>query len=321
MFSYFGSLDLVRNREVIMTWPFAAHWIAAVLLCRASAQYSSDQCSWRGSGLSHESHRRDVGQIYLRCSQGSLEWLYPTGAIIVNLRPNTEPSSGGTPGFHACVKPRADSQGAQVYLERAGELRLLLGERAQAQGTVHCFSLEEGVLFVEAVAQTDISRRITAFQYELVPSQGPAAYMYPYLHPGTAPCKPCSDEEVLMAVCTSDFVGSGYIQGVVKPSFTSSSSSTSGANNHSSFVVTLSRLFRQKSKVFVWGGTRGRGWSGYVRVPLRCSVHAGGDEYLLTGFVHFGEAWLGCAPRYKDFTKLYRKAQEAGNTPCQMDTD
>lgn len=75
-------------------------------------------------------------------------------------------------------------QGSHVYLEHNGDLRLLLAEKDQAQGSVHCFSLAEGALFVEAVPQTDISRRITAFQYELVPSQGPGAHMYPFLHPG-----------------------------------------------------------------------------------------------------------------------------------------
>lgn len=74
-------------------------------------------------------------------------------------------------------------QGSHVYLERAGDLTLLLAEKDHDQGTVHCFSLAEGALFVEAVPVTDISRRITAFQYELVPSQGPGGHMYPYLHP------------------------------------------------------------------------------------------------------------------------------------------
>ncbi|XP_037620881.1 meteorin-like protein [Sebastes umbrosus] len=293
-----------------MLRPWTAHWITAVLLwCRAVAQYSSDQCSWRGSGLSHESHRRDVEQIYLRCSQGSLEWLYPTGAIIINLRPNTEPSSGHTAGLHVCIKPQTHSQGSHVYLEHNGDLRMLLAEKDQAQGTVHCFSLAEGALFVEAVPQEDISRRITAFQYELVSSQGPGAHMYPYLHPGLVSCKPCTDEEVLMAVCTSDFAGSGIFRGVA-----------SGTNDHFPVVVTLSRLFRQKSRVFAWSGARGRGWSGRINAPARCVVHPGGDEYLLTGSVHFGEAWLGCAPRYKDFLKLYVRAQKAGTNPCEIDT-
>lgn len=62
------------------------------------------------SGLSHESHRRDVEQVYLRCSQGTMEWLYPTGAIIVNLRPNTEASPGHMAGLHVCIKTRTYSQ-------------------------------------------------------------------------------------------------------------------------------------------------------------------------------------------------------------------
>ncbi|KAA8595116.1 hypothetical protein FQN60_012251, partial [Etheostoma spectabile] len=242
------------------------------------------------SGLTHESHRRDVEQVYLRCSQGSLEWLYPTGAIIVNLRPNTEPSSQHMAGLHVCIKPHTYSQGSNVFLEHSGDLRMLLAEKDQAQSTVHCFSLAEGAVFVEAVPQTDISRRITAFQYELVSSQGPGAHMNPYLHPGLA--------------------GSGIFRGVASDTI-----------DHSPVVVTLSRLFRQKSRVFAWGGARGRGWGGRISVPAQCSVHTGGEEYLLTGSVHFGEAWLGCAPRYKDFLKLYIRAQKAQTNPCEIDTD
>ncbi|XP_041840186.1 meteorin-like protein [Melanotaenia boesemani] len=292
-----------------MLRPWTAHWITAVLLCRAVAQYSSDQCSWRGSGLSHESHRRDVEQVYLRCSQGSLEWLYPTGAIIVNLRPNIELSSHMA-SLHVCIKPQIYSQGSHVYLEHEGDLKLLLADGEQVRGAVHCFSLAEGALFVEAIPQSDISRRITAFQYELVPSQGPGAHMYPYLHPASVTCKPCSDEEVLMAVCTSDFAGSGNFRGVA-----------SGTSEHSLVVVTVRQLFHQRSEVFTRGRARGRGWSGRINVPTRCSVHPGEDEYLLTGSVHFGEAWLGCAPRYKDFLKLYVQAQKAGTNPCQINTN
>lgn len=293
-----------------MPWPWAAHWVTALLLCRAVAQYSSDQCSWRGSGLSHELHRRDVEQVYLRCSQGFLEWLYPTGAIIVNLRSNSEPLSGHVAGLHACIKPHIDSKGSHIYLERAGDIRLLLAEEQQPQGSVHCFSLAQGALFVEAVPHTDIGRRITSFQYELVPSQGPGVHMYPYLHQDTVTCKPCSDEEILMAVCTSDFVGRGVFQGAV-----------SGTNDHSVAVVTLRRLFRQKSSLFVWAGGRGRSWTGRVNVPKQCPMPPKKDEYLLTGSVHFGEAWLGCAPRYRDFVNLYERARKAGTNPCETDTD
>lgn len=74
-------------------------------------------------------------------------------------------------------------QGSNIYLEQAGELMLLLAEKQHAQGSLHCFELAEGALFVEAAPAADISRRITAFQYELVSSKGPGGHMYPYLHP------------------------------------------------------------------------------------------------------------------------------------------
>ncbi|TMS23166.1 Meteorin-like protein [Larimichthys crocea] len=264
-----------------MLRPWAAHWIAAVLLCGAVAQYSSDQCNWRGSGLSHESHRRDVEQVYLRCSAGLSGVALPHRS-------------------HHC-KPAAKHRA----------LIRTHGRSPCVHQTLHLFPAWQRELSLwRPVPQTDISRRITAFQYELVPSQGPGAHMYPYLHSGSVTCKPCSDEEVLMAVCTSDFAGSGIFQGV-----------TSGTNDHAPVVVTLSRLFRQKSRVFAWSGARGRRWSGRINVPSQCGVHPGGDEYLLTGSVHFGGAWLGCAPRYKDFLKLYVRAQKAGTNPCQIDTD
>uniref|UniRef100_A0A3Q3E1R6 Meteorin-like protein n=1 Tax=Labrus bergylta TaxID=56723 RepID=A0A3Q3E1R6_9LABR len=278
-----------------MLRPWAAHWIKAVLLCGAVAQYSSDQCSWRGSGLSHESHRRDVEQVYLRCSQGSLQWLYPTGAIIVNLRPNTEPLSGHTADLHVCIRPHTYSKGSNLYLEHAGDLTLLLAERDQARGTVHCFSLTEGALFVEAVPQTDINNFLFFLMCKCL------MFLFSMFSISVA-CEPCSDEDVLLAVCTSDFV-------------------TSGTNEHPPAVVTLSRLFRQKSRVFAWSGARGRRWSGRINVPAQCGVDPGGDEYLFTGPVHFGEAWLGCAPRYKDFLKLYVRAREAGTNPCEIHTD
>ncbi|XP_019745048.1 meteorin-like protein [Hippocampus comes] len=291
----------------------ALHWVTMALVYRAlctAAQYSSDQCSWRGSGLSHELHRRDVEQVYLRCSQGSLEWLYPTGAIIVNLRPNTERSSANMGGLHVCIKPQHHSQGSHLYLEHTGDLRLLMAEGEQPQRKIRCFSLTDGALFVEAVHQADISRRITAFQYELVSSRGPGAHLYPHLHPGFVTCEPCSDEEVLLAVCVSDFAGSGVFQG--EPSIT---------GEHSQAQLTLNRLFHQKNRLFVGGGARVRRWTGSVNVPTKCGVPRGGDEYLLTGSVHFGDAWLGCAPRYKDFLRLYVRARRAGTNPCHIDAD
>lgn len=91
-------------------------------------------------------------------------------------------------------------------------------------------------------------------------------------------------------------------------------------SDSSSAVATLSRLFRQKSGTFEerHGGQR---WRGRVNVPKRCGAPPGADVYLLTGSIHFGEAWLGCAPRYRDFLQLYARAERAGTNPCRVDVD
>lgn len=286
-----------------MLTPMLASLLPLLLLFRISfCQYSSDQCSWKGSGLTHEGHTRDVEQVYLRCSQGSLQWLYPTGAIIVNLRPNTV--SPATSRLSVCIKPSLESSGTNIYLDRNGKLRLLLREQDQARGKVHCFGIQEGALFIEAVPHMDISRRITAFQYELVSDRHKAGP-----HSLSAPCQPCNDAEVLLAVCTNDFVARGSIRNVDQE------------EEHSSVTVEISRLYRQKTQVFVTGGVRVRSWTGRIRMPLHCGVRSGEGEFLFTGAVRFGEAWMGCAPRYKDFLRLYHEAQQQGTNPCQVDTN
>ncbi|XP_034799118.1 meteorin-like protein isoform X2 [Pan paniscus] len=277
--------------------------LLAGLLGGAGAQYSSDLCSWKGSGLTHEAHRKEVEQVYLRCAAGAVEWMYPTGALIVNLRPNTF-----SPARHltVCIRPFTDSSGANIYLEKTGELRLLVPDGDGRPGRVQCFGLEQGGLFVEATPQQDIGRRTTGFQYELI--RRPRASD---LHELSAPCRPCSDTEVLLAVCTSDFAVRGSIQQVTHEP----------ERQDSAIHLRVSRLYRQKSRVFEPVPEGDGHWQGRVRTLLECGVRPGHGDFLFTGHMHFGEARLGCAPRFKDFQRMYRDAQERGLNPCEVGTD
>lgn len=270
----------------------------AVLLGGAGAQYSSDLCSWKGSGLTHEAHRKEVEQVYLRCSAGTVEWMYPTGALIVNLRPNTFTASHH---LTLCIKPLKDSSGANIYLEKTGELKLLVRDGDHGPGQVRCFGFEQAGLFVEATPQHDISRRTTGFQYELSGRRAGSD-----LHALSAPCRPCSDTEVLLAVCTSDFVVQGAIQAVTHDS----------ERQESAIHLQVSRLYRQKSSVF--RPAPGGGWRGRITTLLECGVRPGRGEFLFVGHMHFGEARLGCAPRFEDFRRVYRDAEERGLNPCEM---
>ncbi|KAG6932036.1 meteorin like, glial cell differentiation regulator, partial [Chelydra serpentina] len=278
--------------------------LGLLLLCRGAAgQYSSDLCNWKGSGLTHESHKKDVEQVYLRCSEGSIKWMYPTGALIVNLRPNT--LSASYKHLTVCIKPFKDSAGANIYLEKTGELKLLVQDGDYSPNKVYCFGYDQGGLFIEATPQQDISRKITGFQYELI-NKGTASD----LHTVSAPCRPCSDTEVLLAVCTSDFVVRGSIQDV-----------TNEAEQQESVIdISANKLYRQKSKVFQPTEENGS-WQGQIKTPLECGVRPGDGDFLFTGRMQFGEARLGCAPRFKDFQRMYKEAKDKGLNPCEIGPD
>jgi diacylglycerol kinase (ATP) len=113
---------------------------------------------------------RGVTPIYLRCSQGHLEWLYPRGALRVLLRFG---ASGRD--FRGCVKVSASFSGAHVFLEGPRSL-LPLFPAQQDDGAprqlARCFLSREGqaALYVEAIsAQGAIQRQVAAFSYDLQP--------------------------------------------------------------------------------------------------------------------------------------------------------
>ncbi|NWT76410.1 METRN protein, partial [Prunella himalayana] len=221
------------------------------------------------SGLSQEAG--SVEQLSLHCAEGSLEWLYPTGALRLRLAPRLPPTSAAVKGrspphVTACIKPTGTFRGAQLYLEREGGLELLLPEAPRPHA--RCFSWlpqEKVALFLQATPHPDISRRIAAFRYELR-GDWLARPALPTASLGAeGACRPCNDTEILMAICTSDF--------------------------------------------------------GDIRTPLRCGVKPGPGSFLFTGWLHFGEAWLSCAPRYRDFQRIYESARRARQNPCEFPVD
>lgn len=127
------------------------------------------------SGLSQQ--QGSVEQISLHCSEGTLDWLYPKGALRLTLSPRLPsmvvgPSGSSSGLITACVKPSEEFHGAQLYLERDGVLELLVGDRLESSPPprVRCFSRLPGervALFLQATPHQDISRRIASFRYEL----------------------------------------------------------------------------------------------------------------------------------------------------------
>ncbi|KAJ1097889.1 hypothetical protein NDU88_003005 [Pleurodeles waltl] len=295
-------------------------WVAFLLylgmLQPALGSYSTDLCSWRGSGLSQEPS--SVEQISLHCGEGSLEWLYPSGALHITFSPRTPlgmSSSGTGPSrVTVCIKPSSSFRGAQAYLERDGLLELLLSEADLAlRPRVHCFSWlprDKAALFLQATPHQDISRRIAAFRYEVRGDWNSRLTLPLNKFSVEGVCRPCNDTEILMAVCTSDFVIRGNIRTV----------SNDVELQESVISVSAIKIHRQKFTLFQPVGNSLRS-TGSIRTLLRCGVKPGPGSFLFMGWVHFGEAWLGCAPRHKDFRRVYEAAQQAHENPCEVVLD
>lgn len=288
-------------------------WIF-VLTAVTGPSYSADECSWRGSGLSRP--EQDVEQVFLRCAEGSVEFLYPTGALRLTLLPRL-PGHGvggasGTPSS-VCVKPEPQWGGAQLYLERGGVLELLVSDTA-GPSHIRCFTITSGespALFLQATPHSDISRRIAAFRYELRgdwTARLSVNSLDANVDTEEGVCRPCNDTEMLMAVCTSDFVVRGNIRAV----------DTDSEQHVSVIRVSATRVYRQKWPLFSSAGRLTH--SGEIRTLLRCGVRAGSGSFLFTGHAHFGEAWLTCAPRYKDFLRVYEHAKQNLQIPCTLHT-
>lgn len=86
--------------------------------------------------------------------------------------------------------------------------------------------------------------------------------------------------------------------------------------------VSAARVYWQRSGVFEHQPTAaGSPWRGHIHTLLQCHVQPGDGEFLFTGSEHFGEAWLGCAPRYKDFLSVYQTAWAARRNSCDFPLD
>ncbi|XP_070704739.1 meteorin-like protein [Pempheris klunzingeri] len=272
---------------------------------------AADLCNWTGSSFAAGLDSRIVLQVRLRCTAGWVRWIYPGQALRVVLEPNVSSARRTT----VCIKPSPSFRGASVFIERAGELELLLTDDGRPEQQVVCFRADgphRPAIYLQSSPQSDgpWSRRTMGFRYELLGNRSAAPTVD---HSGLqTSCRPCNDTELLMAVCNSDFVVRGSIRNV----------SHHPERRTTSVEVTAARVYWQRSRVFEQQvAASGSSWHGRIHTLLQCHVTHGDGEFLFTGSEHFGEAWLGCAPRYKDFLSVYQSAWAARRNSCDFPLD
>ncbi|XP_063074639.1 meteorin-like protein [Engraulis encrasicolus] len=258
------------------------------------------------SGLVRDSNLRAVQQVRLQCTEGSVEWIYPSRALRVVLEPVHRARH-----TTVCIKPFRGFQGASLFIEHAGELDLLMADDERSE-QVHCYRPDgrhKSALFIQANPQGDISRRTVGFHYEFLRKRSSVARLR---RPPQTACQPCNNTELLLAICNSDFVIRGSILNV----------SHDAVRQMSVVEVQGGRVYRQRSGVFEREeGPHTTSWRGYIHTLLACHVRPGDGLFLFTGSEHFGEAWLGCAPRFRDFLVLYHRAMRDGQNPCDFPLD
>ncbi|KAI3359871.1 hypothetical protein L3Q82_014223, partial [Scortum barcoo] len=274
------------------------------------------------SGFAAGVDTRIVLQVRLRCTEGSVRWIYPGQALRVVLEPNLSSARRTT----VCIKPSPSFRGASVFIERAGELEPLLTGGGRPEQQVVCFRADgphRPAIYLQASPQSDgaWSRRMMGFRYELLGNRSAApnhrGLQSEWSLTNHAACRPCNDTELLMAICNSDFVVRGSIRNV----------SHDSERQTSVVQVSAAKVYWQRSGVFeqqaaASGSSQpGPSWHGHIHALLQCHVKPGDGEFLFTGSEHFGEAWLGCAPRYKDFLSVYQTAWAARRNSCDFPLD
>ncbi|XP_035471335.1 meteorin-like protein isoform X3 [Scophthalmus maximus] len=175
---------------------------------------ATDLCNWTGSGFAAAADSRLVLQVRLRCTEGSVRWVYPGQALRVVLEPNLS----SNPRTTVCIKPSPSLRGASVFVERGGDLELLATDDARSQQQrrqVFCFRADgprRPAIYLQASPRGEghWSRRTMGFRYELLGNRSSAPSLG--LRGPQTSCRPCNDTELLMAVCNSDFGGIQYHQ-------------------------------------------------------------------------------------------------------------
>ncbi|CAL1588382.1 unnamed protein product [Knipowitschia caucasica] len=270
------------------------HLSASLICCTA------DFCNWTGSSTQEEAGL--VLQVRLRCAAGWVRWFSAGQALRVVLEPSLSTFSP-----RVCIQASPTLRGLHMFTERSGRLQLLTTGREKTS----CIDAHgETVIYLQVSVQSPASRgRTVGFQYELT-YPGPGAS--PHLTGLGDPCRPCSDTQLLMAICTSDFVVRGTIQKV----------SHNSARQTSLINVSVTKVYTQRGSLFEQPPTSpldpSLPRSAHISTLLQCHIKPGKGEFLFTGSKHFGRAWLGCAPRFKDFLSVYHSARAARSNPCDF---
>ncbi|XP_049869180.1 meteorin-like protein [Pectinophora gossypiella] len=320
-------------------------WTLLAGLCAAEAGLLGDDCDWTGSGLTLSSER-GVTPVYLRCQEGTVWWLYPRGALRLSFQPPLTERD-----FKVCIRvirrpdppdlfhtlDRNDTQPesfpARIFVENKHRLVPLYAHDDGDPRELRCFRSRRGgaALYVEADPEEGVNRRVAMFKYEVRPLEKK------HYDPATADCRPCSDEQLELAFCTSDLVSRGLFVGSEQREDLDSTQLTlkltkliratasddrydgfgDGDENEEYYRYEIDNAIEQTTHRN-HRRRKGRSLHAHIHVSSICGASTGAGEFLVTARRRLGRYALVCSPRIEDWIKLVKRRNEEGTALCQL---
>ncbi|XP_022188480.2 meteorin-like protein [Nilaparvata lugens] len=305
--------------------------IVLLILTPVMSFVLGEECDWSGSGLGHNAER-GVTPVYLRCGMGRVSWVYPGGALRVLLRLG---SSGRQ--FRGCIKASPDFAGARLFLEGPRGLVPLLDPHPSPR--VQCFYSRHGqvALYMEALHKSPATfpRQVAQFDYDLeAQPRSPSPSYYDH----TQECRPCTNEEMTHAFCSSDLVTRGIIRGVENLDDLKVSEITVKVTKHlrESTPDELSSLAedlasneidrtqsttdgdKHKDRTQSTSDTDKHNVTVRLQVPQHCGARHGAGEFVFMARRKLGDLVLRCAPRLEDWIDVVRSENAKGSAHCLL---
>uniref|UniRef100_A0A8D9BUQ6 Meteorin-like protein n=1 Tax=Cacopsylla melanoneura TaxID=428564 RepID=A0A8D9BUQ6_9HEMI len=273
-----------------------------------------ESCDWSGSGLetSHKSH--EIKPVYLRCSQGTIKWKYPRGALRIVLRQGTSGKD-----FHGCLRVAPQFSGARIYLEGHRRLHEIYApDDGKARDRLRCFDSHQGqiALYVQADLPSEGAtslgeKRMALFSYDLEFSRDD----------GEEECRPCTDEELITSYCTSDIVyHANMLQLRDQPQLSFTEINIKFKNILRQSLLTselpienaISQSYNEempKSNSWSFGPDKMLPMEANttnVYISDKCQVRIGYEDFVFMINNRLGYNIIKCAPRYQQWVDLVR---------------
>lgn len=277
-----------------------------------------------------------IQKISIHCSEGQVTWRTPFGGLALDFLPLLKSQH-----YELCFIARSSFATLQLFLEGNQTLtRLAALNNSKVSRTreicLRSAGAEPIVIFIETDSSSSspvYGKMVFEYDIQVMPQSNISQMQE---------CRPCTDEETILAVCTADYAAFGEIHSIIKNK-ESGLTELNVITNHvirqryevakNLFGVQNKRVQENLVRHFIKhsykrhkrsltdsmpvldkGKTAGYHLS--IIIPDKCQIKHGGGIFLFLGNIRLKRARLGCAPRLEEFRQIWSSALSTGSNQC-----